>query len=279
MHTTTHTSWGPRLVAHPTGALRAAVLVVPPPAIESARALPGEPNAVHSRARAQHEILAKTLRYFNCEVIQLDAHTGDPYASAVVDAAIVFENGAAVMRPSSMTRRPESTWLENELEKLDVPIAGHISAPGLLDGTDVLMAGTTAFIGVGKRSNALGRSGFAQIAKAHGFDVREVRLADNVLSLRAVAGVIASDAVVLASADRVDHDAFKGFKSFVAPRASDLGAGVLNIGDHHVVADVRFPEVNEMLRKAGITVEAIDLYDFARIGLSASMLVVDLKRL
>jgi dimethylargininase len=275
----TTTSWGPRLIATPTGALRAAVLVRPPQAIEYARPLPGEPNAVYTRALAEQEILIKTLRYFNCEVTLLQAHTTDPYASAVGDAAIVFENGAVILRPSSMTRRPESAWLENELVKHDVPIAGHIAAPGLLDGSDVLMAGNTAFIGLSRRSNALGRSGFASIAKAHGFNVVEVKLAEAVSSLRAVAGILASDSVVLAPSDRIDHNAFAGFKKHVTAPGDDLGAGVLNLGEHHVLADVRFPRVNETLRKGGVVVDAIDLYDFGRIGLSPSMIVLDLKRI
>lgn len=273
----THISWGPRLVARPTGALRAAILVRPPAAIELAGALPGEPNAVHVRALAQHEILAQMLEYFNCEAIVLDAYTNDPFAAAVVDAAVAFENGAVMLRPSSMFRRPESAWLEAELVKLDVPIAGHLTAPGLLDGTDVLMAGTTAFVGAGDRSNALGRAGFAEIARAHGFRVVEVRLAPGV-ALRSAAGILAEDEVVLAPADRIDHAAFAGFRTFITPSGQDLGAGVLNVGDRHVVADVRFREVNAMLRKAGVTVDALDLYDFDRIGLSPSMLALDLKR-
>jgi dimethylargininase len=160
----------------------------------------------------------------------------------------------------------------------DIPIAGHIAAPGLIDGSDVLMAGNTAFIGVAKRNNALGRSGFAQIAKAHGFNVVEVRLAETVPSLRAVAGIVAADEVVLAPSDRVDHAAFSGFKVHVAARDDEFGAGVLNLGDRHVLADIRFPRVIDMLRKAGTTVEAIDLYDFARVGLTPSMLVADVKR-
>lgn len=274
----THTSWGPRLAASPTGALRAAVLVAPSPAIEKARPLAGEPNAVHARALAQQEILAKTLHYFKCEVTVLEPHTNDPYASAVADAAVVFENGAVIMRPSSMTRRPESAWLEGEFVKLDVPIAGHIASPGLIDGTDVLMAGNTAFIGVSRRSNALGRAGFAQIAKAHGFTVVEVRLADTVGSLRAAAGVLASDSVVLAPPNLIDHAAFQGFKIVVAPPGDELGAGVLNLGEHHVLADVRFPRVVDAVRKSGVVVEAIDLYDFGRVGMTPSMLAVDLKR-
>lgn len=277
--TTAHTSWGPRLVANPTGALRAAITVTPPHAIELARALPGEPNAVHSRAVLQHGILLKTLRYFGCEVTELESRSNDPYASAIADAALVFENGVVIVRPSAMTRRPESAWLEERLHGLDVPIAGHISAPGLLDGTDILMAGNTAFIGIGGRSNELGRNGFTQIAKAHGFEPVEVKLAAGVPSLRSVAGVLAADSVVVAPPDRLDHSAFKGFKTLVTPRGQDLGAGVLNIGEHHVVADVRFRSVNDMLRRSGIVVEALDLYDFDRVGLSPSMLILDLKRI
>ncbi len=277
MHST-NVSFGPRLVAHPTGALRAAALVAPPPAIEEARPLPGEPSAIHGRAVAEQSILIKTLEYFGCEVTLLGAHTSDPYASAVVDATIVFENGAVMMRPSSMSRRPEVAWLESEFEKRDIPIAGHIAAPGLIDGSDVLMAGNTAFIGVTKRNNALGRAGFGQIARAHGFSVVEVRIADTAPSLRAVAGVVAADTVVLAPPNQIDHLAFKGFKIYAAPAGEELGCGVLNLGEHHVLADIRFPKVVDLLRKGGNVVEAIDLYDFGRIGLCPSVLVADLKR-
>jgi dimethylargininase len=277
--TTQTVSYGPRLVAHPTGALRAAVLVAPAPAIENARPLHGELNAIYPRARAQQEILAKTLRYFGCDVTLLEPVSTDPYASAVVDAAVVFENGAVIMRPSSMTRRPEAPWLEAEFVNRDVPIAGHISAPGLLDGSDVLLVGNTAFIGVSKRSNALGRNGFAQIAKAHGFAVREVQLRDPAAPLRACAGALSSDSVVLAPPNTIDHAPFEGFKVFTAPLGHERGAGVLNVGEHHVVANVRYPSVIDMLRRGGIVVEAIDLHDFGRVGISPSMLAVDLKRI
>ncbi len=212
MHTTKW-SFGPRLVAHPTGALRAAILVAPEVEIESARPLPGEPNAVYTRALTQHGILAKTLRYFGTDVTVLGAHTRDPYASAVVDAALAFENGAVMMRPASMSRRAEVAWLESEFEKRDVPIAGHIATPGLIDGSDVLMAGNTAFIGVNANNNAFGRAGFKTIAQAHGFDVIEVRLGRNASSLRAVAGVVARDTLVVGPSDRIDHSPLSGFKS------------------------------------------------------------------
>lgn len=273
-------SYGPRLVAHPTGALRAAVLVAPAPAIENARPLQGELNAIFPRARAAQEILAKTLRYFGCEVTVLEGPVGDPLSSAVVDAAVVFENGAVIMRPSSMTRRAESAWLETQFVTRDIPIAGHIAAPGLIDGSDVLLVGNVAFIGTRKASNSLGRNGFAQVAKAHGFAVREVELRDpSGAPLRALAGALSADSVVLAPEASIDHAPFAGFKIFTAPAGHERGAGVLNLGEHHVLANVRYPSVIDMLRRGGITVEAIDLHDFGRIGITPSMLALDLKRI
>ncbi|MFN2449356.1 MAG: hypothetical protein ABR508_06115 [Candidatus Baltobacteraceae bacterium] len=271
-------SYGPRLVASPTAPLRAVLLVAPGRAIERAKPLPGEPNAIHSRAVSAQNILIKTLMQYGCNVTLLDAHTDDPYASCVADNTIVFENGAVLLRPSSMLRRPETAWLEAEFEKRDFPIAGHLSAPGLLDGSDVLMAGSTAFIGRSSRSNALGRSGFAQIARAHGFNTIEVPLAQGVPNLRSVAGVLAADAIIAASDRYLDRRAFSGFATYTTPPGDELGAGVLNLGERHVLADMRFPRANEVMRRAGMTVEAIDLHDFSRTGMTPSMLVADLKR-
>lgn len=276
--TETHVHYGPRLNAHPTGALRRALLVAPTVAIEDARPLAGEPNAVVSRALAQLDVFAKTLRFFGVDVTVLEGQGNDPYASAAADAAVVFEDGAAILRPSALSHRPIAEWLEHRFVALDVPIAGHISAPGLLDGSDVLLAGRTAFIGASARSNSLGRTGFAQIARAHGFTPVEVPLAPGTSSLRSVMGVCSEDTIVVAPRG-IDISNVSGFKTIVTDLGEDRGAGVLNLGDHHVLADVRFPSVINALRKNGITVEAIDLYDYGRIGITPSMLAVDLKRI
>src|SRR5579863_7163885 len=190
--------FGPRLVGSATGKLRAALLVRPSVAIETARPLQGEPGAVYARALEQHEILRKTLEFFGAETIVVEAKS-DPYESSVVDAAVAFEDGALVMRPSAMSRRGDADRLQAEFAKLDVPVAGHISAPGLFDGGDVVLAGTTAFVGVGARGNELGRRGFAAVAQAHGYRTVEVRYAPAYPSLRAVLGVLSKNTLVYAA--------------------------------------------------------------------------------
>jgi dimethylargininase len=271
-------SFGPRLAANPTGTLRSALLVAPSAAIEQASPLAGEPSAFWPRAAEQQAILMKTLRYFGCGAVRLEPFSDDPYGAAAADLAVVFENGIVLMRPLSMTRRAELAPFEAELIRRDVPVAGHLTPPALLEGADVLLAGETAFIGVGARSNALGRAGFAEIARAHGLKTVEVRLASCVQCLRSVAGVLSHDMLVAGPPDMLDHRVFDGFKMIVTERSHSLGAGVLNLGERHVLADLRFPEVVDLMRKAGVRVEAIDLYDFARVGVTPSMLVLDLKR-
>jgi dimethylargininase len=270
-------TFGPRLVARPAGPLRTAVLVRPPSAIENARTMPGEPGAIYPRALEQHASLVKILEFCGVKTIVLEPAGDDPDEAAAADAAIVFEDGALIARPTAMSRRGEATRIEIEFAALDVPLAGHIVAPGLLDGGDVLLAGTTAFVGVGNRGNGIGRSGLASVARAHGYRVLEVALAEGVTSLQSIAGVVAHDTVVL-GADKLDVGAFAGFKTILLERGESLAAGVLCLGEHHVLADMRYRTSLSIMRKAGLVVESIDLYEFAKIGVSPSMLALALKR-
>lgn len=276
---TPHSSigFGPRLVGSPTGRLRCAILVRPNASLENAAALPGEPGAIYARALEQHDVLRSTLEYFGVETIALDARGSDPYEASAGDAGIALEDGIVMMRPSAMTRRSEADRMQSDLARLDVPFAGHIEGPGLLDGNDVILAGETAFVGAGAGGNDLGRSGFARLARAHGYKVVEVPLAPGVRALRSVAGAVASDTIVL-GADKADASAFAGFNTIVLDRGEELAAGALCLDDRHVLTDVRFRTALGQMRRAGISVEAIDLYEFTKLGLTPSMLALVLKR-
>jgi dimethylargininase len=260
----------------PSATLRAAVLVKPTASIESATPLHGEPGAVYARTLEQHEILRRTLAFFGVATTVLEPRGEDAYESAVCDAAVMFDDGAFVLRPTAMSRRAEADRLESELSRIGVAIAGRIEAPGLLDGSDVLLAGRTAFVGNGARGNALGREQFAAFARGRGFDVAEVALAPG-YALRSLVGALSSDTLAVASVG-LDHGAFGNFKTIVLDRGEASGAGVLVLGERHVIADVRYKTALARMRKAGITVEGIDLYDFEKVGITPSMLALDVKR-
>ncbi|MBV9233484.1 MAG: hypothetical protein JO030_05525 [Candidatus Eremiobacteraeota bacterium] len=275
--TTHRLGFGPRLVGTPTGRLDAAVMVKPSPRIENGKTLIGEPSPIYSRAVEQHDVLRKRLEYFGVKVEVIDARGDDPSECAAADTAIVFEDGAVIMRPTSLARRAEADRMEAEFSRLDVPLAGHIAAPGLLDGGDVVLAGDTAFVGVGQRGNEFGRDGFAKLAASHGYRVVEVPLPPGVPALRAVAGTVAKDTIVVGSGT-VDLALFAGFKTIALERGEELAAGVICLGERHVLAEIRYRTAIPLLRRAGVGVEAIDLYEFTKLGITPSMLVLALKR-
>ena len=275
--TRTAVAFGPALVVAGTARLRSAVLVRPNPGIERTGARIGEPRAIYARALEQHEVLRSTLEYFGVKTIVLASHASDPYEVSAGDAAVVFADGALMMRPSAMSRRAEADRMQAEFAVLDVPLAGHIASPGLLDGSDVILAGETAFVGVGSRGNKPGRAGFAKLAAARGYRVVEVQLAPDVLSLRSVAGAVAKDTIVL-GADKADAAAFSDFRTIVLERGEELAAGVLCLSERHVLAEIRYRTALAKMRRAGITVESIDLYEFTKLGIAPSMLALALKR-
>lgn len=269
--------FGPPLLRTPAGRLRTVILVKPSPAIEAAKPLIGEPGIVYSRAIEQHEVLRKTLEYFGVETIVMNTHSNDPYEAAAANAALALRDGAVLMRPTALSRRGEADRMTAEFARIDVPLAAHIAAPGLLDGNDVLLAGDAAFVGIGPRGNDLGRSGFSDVARARGYRVVEVKLADGVPSLRAVASAVAKDTVVLGG-DKADPAAFAGFRTIVLERGEENAAGVLCLGERRVLADVRYRTSFSIMRRAGLAVEAIDLYEFAKAGMTPAMLALALKR-
>ncbi|MGB8907671.1 MAG: hypothetical protein WCC84_02855 [Candidatus Cybelea sp.] len=273
----TDVNFGPRLAATATGRLRAAVLVRPSAAIEQAEPLSGEPGAIYARALEQHEVFCKTLEYFGVETTVVESRGIDPYEASAGDAAIAFEDGAALMRLTSLSRRAEVDRMEAQFAKMDVPLAGHIAAPALLDGNDVILAGQTAFIGVGVRGNQLGRRGFAQLASAHGYRVVEVKLAEGVSALRAVAGAVSAETIVIGTG-KADLEAFRGFRTIELELGEAQAAGVLVLSDDHVIAEIRFRTALASMRRAGVSVESIDLYEFTKLGLTPSMLTLALRR-
>jgi dimethylargininase len=269
--------------------LGAALLVRPGAAIERARPVQGESGAIFTRALEQFRIFEGTLKYYGVRTVAIDATEGLPHASAVADLAVVFPAGAFLMRPSDVARRAELPAVEAALAAAGVPIVGRIEAPGLLDGGDVLLGAQALYLGVtearaasvgiptGRRGNAHGREQLAAYARGIGRQVVEVPLAAEAVRLRSVAAFVDEETLVYAPG-LVPSAAFAGLATLEVPRGDDYGAGVLALGQRRVIGNLRFRAVVPLLRAAKIAVDAIDLWEFGKIGTTPSLLALALKR-
>lgn len=260
-----------------TGTLRAALLIRPTPALDRLPPLPSEPSPIFTRALEQHLILEKTLRYFRVDTTVIDAGTGGALSVAAADTAVVFENGAVMMRNSVLRRPDEVAHMHAQFDRIGVPVLGSIQPPALIDGSEILLVANTAFIGVSRRSNALGRSGFADMARSAGLHPVEVTMSPGAPPLRSIASPVSADTIVVAP-QGVDTAAFAGFNTIVLDRGEELAAGVFPLGERRVIANLRFRTSLRKMRRAGVAIEAIDLHEFGKVGLTPSMLVLPIRR-
>jgi dimethylargininase len=272
-----------------SGSLRAVFVVAPSAALAGVAPTHGESSPIVERAFEQFELFASRLRAFGVNVIRLETPAPSPLAPLAADCAVVFEDGAFLMRPSDLARRAAVARVEEALATAGVPIVGRIEAPGLLDGGDVLLSPGALFLGVATRrqaeagipgfahGNALGREQLAAYARSKGRKAVEVAMAAEVRRLRSVASFVDGETILYA-AGLLDGAAFAGLQAIVAPRGEDYGAGVLALGPRRVLANLRFRETIPLLRKAKLFVDAIDLWEFGKVGATPSTLALALKR-
>jgi dimethylargininase len=271
-------------VAADAGALVAALVLRPSAAVDQLPPIKGEPSPIADRAAEQHAIFVRTLRDRGVTVHEIHPHTESPTETLVADCAIVLPHGAVIARPSQYERRAEVVAVEKRLTELGIPIVGRIEAPGLLDATDVAIAPGRVFVGVPRagsglrrRSNELGRRQLEAIVSQQGYSVAELVVANDVVRLRDVFSVVGSETIV-AAPERVDLVTVVDMRIVEVPRGEELAAGVLALGERLVVANLRFRESIAIMRKAKISVEAIDMWEFGKAGFGPFSLALAVKR-
>jgi dimethylargininase len=271
-------------VSHDAGVLAGAVVLRPSTAIDGLVPIHGEPSPIGERAIEQHAVLVRTLRDRGVALTVLDPVLESSAESLIGDCAIVLPQGAILTRPSAVERRAEVAAVEAALGRLEIPIAGRIVAPGLLDANDIALGGECVYVGVPRpgaglraRSNALGRAQLEEFAVGQGLRTVELALAPDVLRLRNVLSFVARDMVIVASA-RVDTQPLAGLRLIDVPLGEEYAAGLLALGERRVLVNLRFRETFALLRKAKIAVEAIDLWEFGKAGAGPFSLVLPTKR-
>jgi dimethylargininase len=271
------------------GVLNEALVVRPSYLIEREMPIQGESAPILERTIEAHALFVGRLRAAGVGVTVFSRPTSVPLLPSIGDIAVFFRDGAFLMRPTDPARRREAAAVEALFAELKIAIVGRIEAPGLLDGGDVIVAGHTAFVGVPQErrgligvpkaphGNALGRAQLRSFATSMGLKTVEVPIAADVRRLRAVASLIDTETVLYASRV-VDGAAFAQVRTIEVAAGEEYGAGVLALGRRRVIADLRFGGVVPLLRAAKFAVDAIDLGEFGKVGMTPSFLVAALKR-
>jgi len=212
-----------------------------------------------SLAAAQHREYERCLGDLGCVVVSLPAEPGLPDSVFVEDTAVVVDELAVMTRPGAVSRRPEAASVARVLVPYR-PVA-TITAPGTLDGGDVLRLGRRVLVGSSSRSNPEGVAQLRALLAPHGYTVEAVPVA-GCLHLKSAVTEVALGTVLLNPA-WVDPAAFAGLTRVEVEPAEPYAANALLIG-RTVIFPTAFPRTAARLERAGVRLRLLDVSELAK---------------
>ena len=211
------------------------------------------------RARSQHRRYAALLAQLGCDVQWLPDAPDLPDAVFVEDTAVVVDELAVVTRPGAASRRPETKTVAAALESYRR--VATITAPGTLDGGDVLRVGRTIYVGRSARTNAAGISQLQRYLDPSGYRVQAVDV-NGCLHLKSAVTEVA-EGVLLYNPAWVDAEAFAPYELLAIDPAESYAANGLRIGST-VVYPETFPRTRERLERRGLRTAGVDVSELAK---------------
>lgn len=222
-----------------------------------------------AQAGAQHAAYRCALETAGAAVTVLPVLAEHPDCCFVEDTAVILPEFVIVARPGAASRRGEIAAMLPHLPA-DRP---HlvVSAPGTIDGGDVLVAGRDIFIGMTSRTNAAAVSQVADYAAFHGYRTTAVPLA-RALHLKTAVSALADD-LVLVNSDWLDPAIFARRHIASAP-GEPFAGNSLRVGSTIFHAAGAYTAAR--IAAAGFSVVTVDISEFAKAeaGLTCLSLIV-----
>ncbi len=210
-----------------------------------------------ARADAQHAAYRAALEKAGATVIVLPALAEHPDCCFVEDTAVILPELVIRTRPGAQSRQGEVAAIAPHLPA-DRP-QFTVTAPGTLDGGDVLVVGRDIFIGLTSRSNAAAVAQVAEAAATHGYRTAGVPLA-RALHLKTAVSALADD-LVLVNTDWLDPAIF-GRRHIASAPGEPFAANSLTVGS--TVFHATGMGTAGRIVAAGFHVEILDIGEFAK---------------
>lgn len=229
-------------------------------------------------ARQQHNALKSQIRAFGSHIIDLPELAHHPNSVFTRDAALGTPEGYVKLRLGLDSRRGEEEWMARALDALGEPCAGEVRAPGTVEGGDVILAGSTAFVGRSMRTNDDGIRQLTTFLEWMGYEVRIIRLPNTILHLDKAMMVVGPRRILLCRA-LIPDDALKGFDRIEVACEAASTANIICLGDNQVIVERSNREVIDALGCAGLVVHDLELSEFAKGTGGPNCLIMPVERL
>ena len=231
-----------------------------------------------ANAKAEFAEVERILAATGANVIRLPAGDGLTLDSLYThDALIVTPRGLVRTRMGKPIRRIEPLLNAAQLEKLGIPLAGDIVAPGQVEGGDLVWLDRhTLLAGIGYRTNLEGVRQLGQLAgpdvEVVWFDMPHYKGTSDVFHLMSCLSPLDKDLAVvylpLMAARQVEFLQARGIGFVEVPEAefASMGCNVLALGPRHAMMVDGNPITEQRMKAAGVKVEVIHGTDICRKG-------------
>jgi dimethylargininase len=194
-----------------------------------------------------------------------------PDAPFVEDTAVVVGDLAVIARPGAAERRAETAGTEAALRVAGYRIA-RITAPGTMDGGDVLKLGRTFFAGLSNRTNEEGVRQLAGFVAPMGVEVVPVRVSKTLHLKSSVTAL--PDGTVLGYLPVMEQpELFANLE----PVPERNGWRVVLLGEDRLLISTSAPATSTMLESRGYRLVAVDISEFEKREASVTCLSIRLR--
>lgn len=221
-----------------------------------------------ARARAQHAAYRATLTTLGLDVVEAPPAPEHPDGAFVEDVLVVVDDVAVLTRPGAPSRRGEVASIAPLARRLGLRTV-EVTAPGTLDGGDVLQVADVVHVGRSSRTDDDGIRQVRELLEPLGRRVVAVDVT-GALHLKTAATAL-PDGTILAVPTWIDTAAFGDREVLAVPE--EAGADVLLVGET-VVLSASAPRTAELVATRGWSVRTVEIDEFERVEAGPTCLSV-----
>ncbi|MQT11475.1 dimethylarginine dimethylaminohydrolase family protein [Segnochrobactrum spirostomi] len=228
----------------------------------------GEPSL--AGVEAEHSAYIQALEAAGVAVEVLPPLEAFPDSIFVEDPALVFPEGAVVLRPGAESRLGEAAEIAPVLRRRFERVL-DLEA-GYADGGDVLTTPDRILIGLSARTDQTGAEALVAALGRLGRKAEIVATPAGVLHFKSDCSLIDGD-TVLSTARLAESGVFDRLGVLIVPEGEEAAANALRVNDV-VLVGANYPRTADMLARHGYTVVPLSVIEIAKIdaGLSCMSL-------
>ena len=244
-----------------------AIVRIPSPSLVSGiTSAPELGTPDYEKALAQHRAYIAALEQCGVAVNVLDPDDRFPDACFVEDVAVCTPAFAMITSPGAPTRMGEENEMAAVLSGFYDRIE-QITAPGTLEGGDVMMVGDHYYIGLSGRTNRAGAKQFIAVLETYGMTGSVVEM-KGMLHLKTGLAYL-EDSILLVAGEFTEKAEFSTYKRLEIPEDESYAANCIRVNDQVIVPE-GFEKTLEMIQNAGLSTITTDTSEFRKLdgGLS-----------